>query len=69
MQTVQCEKCQTTIRSDLRFTTNQTDTICGPCFQKWSFATELTPIGEQYVIPGCERDKRKGPAQFDLWGK
>jgi hypothetical protein len=29
--------------------------------------TELTPIGEQYVIPGCERAKDRGPAQFDLF--
>lgn len=32
------------------------------------FAAELTPIGEQLVIPGCERDKRSGPAQLNLWG-
>jgi hypothetical protein len=32
------------------------------------FPTELTPEGEQFVIPGCETDKRRGPAQFNLWG-
>jgi hypothetical protein len=31
-------------------------------------ASELTPIGEQFIIPGCERDTRSGPAQLNLWG-
>lgn len=48
--------------------------------QRWSFAmglivndentrckTELTPIGEQYVIPGCERHERPQGAQLKLW--
>jgi hypothetical protein len=33
-------------------------------------ATELTPIGEQYVMPGCERKETargKRPAQATLW--
>lgn len=30
-------------------------------------ATELTPIGEQFVIPGCERDATRGPKQGSLW--
>ena len=30
---------------------------------------ELTDIGEQYVIPGCERDATRGPKQSDLWGR
>ena len=29
--------------------------------------TEPTPQGNQYVMPGCERDKSRGPAQMDLW--
>ncbi len=29
--------------------------------------TELTEIGEQYVIPGCERDQARGPKQGKLW--
>ena len=28
---------------------------------------ELTEIGEQYVIPGCERDQARGPKQGKLW--
>jgi hypothetical protein len=30
-------------------------------------ATELTPIGEQYVIPGCERHERSRGTQLKLW--
>lgn len=30
-------------------------------------ATEPTPIGLQYVIPGCEKDQSRGPAQFNLF--
>jgi hypothetical protein len=29
--------------------------------------TELTPIGEQYVIPGCEKHERPKGAQLKLW--
>ena len=29
--------------------------------------TELTEAGEQYVIPGCERDQARGPKQGKLW--
>ncbi len=32
--------------------------------------TELTPIGEQYVIPGCERKETargRRPTQATLW--
>lgn len=32
-------------------------------------AVDLTPIGEQFVIPGCERDQRVGPAQMNLFGR
>lgn len=33
-----------------------------------TFGTELTPIGEQFVIPGCEkRDPPAKPSQLDLW--
>lgn len=30
-------------------------------------ATEPTPIGLQYVIPGCEKDQTRGPAQMSLF--
>jgi hypothetical protein len=30
-------------------------------------AVELTEIGEQYVIPGCERHERPKGAQMKLW--
>jgi len=29
--------------------------------------TEPTDQGNQYVIPGCEKDKTKGPDQMDLF--
>ena len=34
------------------------------------FQSELTPAGEQLVIPGCERvpPKTGKPAQLSLWG-
>lgn len=32
------------------------------------FATELTPAGEQAVIPGCERNFAPGNRQLDLFG-
>lgn len=32
------------------------------------FATELTPIGEQLVIPGCERNLSPAKKQLDLFG-
>jgi hypothetical protein len=31
------------------------------------YPTEPTPIGNQYVIPGCEKDKTRGPVQPDLF--
>lgn len=31
------------------------------------FATELTPIGEQYVVPGCEKHVRQAGAQLKLF--
>lgn len=31
------------------------------------FPTELTPEGEQYVVPGCERRDPKKPEQGSLW--
>lgn len=34
-----------------------------------TYKTELTPIGEQLVIPGCERQPAAGkPAQLSLFG-
>ena len=32
------------------------------------FRTELTPAGEQTVIPGCERNFAPGKRQLDLFG-
>lgn len=29
--------------------------------------TELTPQGEQHVLPGCEKARDRGPAQHGLW--
>lgn len=31
------------------------------------FATEPTEQGNQLVIPGCEKDKTRGPKQMDLF--
>jgi len=33
-----------------------------------AFATELTPEGEQTVIPGCEKNEAPGDRQLDLFG-
>lgn len=33
-----------------------------------SITTELTPAGEQAVIPGCERNASPGARQLDLFG-
>lgn len=33
-----------------------------------AFSTELTPEGEQTVIPGCERNAAPTVKQLDLWG-
>jgi membrane protein required for beta-lactamase induction len=30
-------------------------------------ATEPTPSGLQYTIPGCEKDRTRGPVQMDLF--
>lgn len=30
-------------------------------------ATEPTPEGLQYVVPGCEKDRRRGPEQMELF--
>lgn len=38
-------------------------TRCG----KERYATEPTDQGNQYVIPGCEKDKTRGPTQMDLF--
>lgn len=32
-------------------------------------ASDLTPDGEQYVIPGTERALDAGPDQLTLWGR
>lgn len=33
-----------------------------------AFSTELTPIGEQFVMPGCEKQPQSDmPTQLDLW--
>jgi len=33
-----------------------------------TFRSELTPEGEQLVIPGCERNRSKTLRQLDLFG-
>jgi hypothetical protein len=33
-----------------------------------NYRTELTPAGEQAVIPGCERNFAPGKRQLDLFG-
>lgn len=35
--------------------------------QAKALATEPTDQGLQYVIPGCEKDKTRGPKQMDLF--
>lgn len=30
-------------------------------------ATEPTPAGLQYIMPGCEKDQTRGPAQMSLF--
>ena len=46
--------------------------LCATCEDKHRpgrYRTELTPIGEQLVIPGCERQPVAGkPAQLSLFG-
>jgi hypothetical protein len=32
-----------------------------------AFATEPTEQGNQFVIPGCEKDRTRGPKQGDLF--
>ena len=32
------------------------------------YASELTPVGEQLVIPGCERNRARTKGQLDLFG-
>lgn len=36
--------------------------------QRAQITTELTPAGEQTVIPGCERNTAPGMRQLDLFG-
>lgn len=38
--------------------------IMGKCPR---YRTELTPIGEQYVVPGCEKHVRPSGAQLKLF--
>lgn len=43
---------------------------CGVEFKdhgRAGFATEPTEQGNQYVMPGCEKDRSRGPAQGDLF--
>lgn len=39
-----------------------------PAYLDGLFATELTPAGEQLVIPGCERNLAPAKTQLDLFG-
>jgi hypothetical protein len=49
-----------------RFTGNNTDSL--PHVESPPRRpTELTPIGEQYVIPGCERHTTPKIKQLSLW--
>ena len=36
--------------------------------QQTTTKTELTPAGEQHVIPGCERNASPKASQLDLFG-
>lgn len=38
-----------------------------PCLNA-RYAAELTPAGEQHVIPGCERNASPKASQLDLFG-
>ena len=41
---------------------------CKACgFDRMGYATEPTDQGLQYVIPGCEKDRTRGPKQGDLF--
>ena len=35
--------------------------------QALAYRAELTPAGEQFVIPGCERNAAPGARQLDLF--
>jgi len=39
-----------------------------PARQSSGGSTELTATGEQYVIPGCERNASPRAGQMDLFG-
>lgn len=57
---------------DVFVMTTDTETGVSSCAFRASastFSTELTPIGEQYVVPGCEREAPKNgkPFQLNLW--
>lgn len=39
--------------------------MTGPAFPR--AATEPTPAGLQYVMPGCEKDQTRGPVQMSLF--
>lgn len=39
-----------------------------PAYLAGLFCSELTPAGEQLVIPGCERNLAPSKAQLDLFG-
>jgi len=38
-----------------------------PAYLAGVFQTEPTEQGNQYVIPGCEKDKTRGPKQMDFF--
>lgn len=39
-----------------------------PTPRPWNKPSELTPAGEQYVIPGCERNASPKAKQLGLFG-
>jgi hypothetical protein len=39
----------------------------GKCSKAPKYATEPTEQGNQYVMPGCEKDRSRGPRQMDMF--
>jgi hypothetical protein len=42
-------------------------TLLADLDRRSAFATEPTEQGNQYVMPGCEKDRSRGPRQMDLF--
>ena len=54
--------CASSIRKGIKARRNDLPRYDG------TFTTELTPTGEQYVIPGAEKRTTKGKPQGELFG-